>query len=154
MSHSPQFEEAPAGLSKRAAQRLIQRALVLAARSRKVRQHIREADLTSVWTIVDWGLEWAVMIRRGKLDFDRRLPHQPDIRVAWPTAEAFFAQTEAADSSVGPSEHEVQPMDQSVAQYEGPHEVRRTWNVIHQAFRAALNELLQNPVDQDGRSLL
>jgi hypothetical protein len=142
MSHSAEFESSPGGLSKRAAQRLIQRALVLAGRSRNVRQHIREADLTSVWSIDDWGLEWAVAIRHGKLDFDRRLPHQPDIQVSWPTAEAFFHEANTIRTGSSPS------------QYEGPPELRRMWDIIHQAFCTALKDLVQNPVDQDGRSLV
>lgn len=150
MTHSPQSEDLR--LSKRAAQRLIQRALVLAARSRSVRQHIRQADLTSIWAIEDWGLEWAVTIRRGKLHFDRHLPHQPDIRVGWPTAEAFFGGP--AESRASPSSPDAKTADSDAAQYDGPPEARRTWDVIHQAFRAALTELLQNPVDHDGRSLV
>ena len=142
MSHSPNFESCPGGLSKRAAQRLIQRALVLAGRSRNVRQHIREADLTSVWSIDDWGLEWAVAICHGKLDFDRRLPSQPDIRVSWPTAESFFQEADAAHRGV------------SSLQYEGPSGARRMWDILYQEFRATLADLLQNPVDQDGRSLV
>jgi hypothetical protein len=140
VSHGPEFESAPGGISKRAAQRLIQRALVLAGRSRNVRQHLREADLDSVWTIEDWNLDWAVGIRRGKLDFDRRLPHRPDLQVRWATAEGFFA--EAGKSGA------------SQVQYEGPWEARRTWDVVHAAFRTALGNLLLNPVDEDGRSLL
>jgi hypothetical protein len=140
VSHRPEFESAPGGISKRAAQRLIQRALVLAGRSRNVRQHIREVDLASVWTIDDWNLEWAVAIRRGKLEFDRRLPHRPDLQVTWATAEAFFA--DAAESGA------------SQGRYEGPPEARRTWEVVHSAFRAALGGLLLDPVDGDGRSLL
>ena len=136
----PNDFEGPHGLSKRAAQRLIQRALVLAGRSRNVRQHIREADLTSVWTIEDWGMEWAVEIRRGRLDFDRRLPHQPDIRITWPTAEGFFAAGQPGPLLVQ-------------ARYEGPPEWRRLWDVVHQAFAVTLGEVLQNPVDQDGRRL-
>jgi hypothetical protein len=130
MSHSAEFESSPGGLSKRAAQRLIQRALVLAGRSRNVRQHIREADLTSVWSIDDWGLEWAVAIRRGKLDFDRRAPHLPDIRVSWPTAEAFFHEAEEVRAGL------------SSSHYEGPPELRRMWDIIYQAFRTALKDLL------------
>ena len=149
MSYPPHFEAAPK-FSKRAAQRLIQRALVLAARSRNVRQHIREADLTSVWLIEDWDLEWAVSIRHGKLDFERRLPRQPDIRATWPTARAFFAEAGASDPSAG----ESQEVRQAAVQYAGPREARRTWEVVHQAFSAALKDLLQNPVDQDGRSLV
>jgi len=141
VSHPRDFDAAPHGLSKRAAQRLIQRALVLAGRSRNVRQHIREADLSSIWTIEDWGLEWAVKIRRRRLDFDRRLPHQPDIRITWPTAEGLFGEGSGSEPVA----------DQ--ARFEGPPEARRIWDVIHHAFSVALGELLKNPVDQDGRRL-
>jgi hypothetical protein len=143
MSHSPEFEFAPADLSKRGAQRLIQRAIVLAGRNRHVKQQIREADLTSVWSIVDWDLEWAVSIRRGKLDFDRRLPRRPDIQIRWPTAAAFFA--EAGDPRAA---------GRSQGQYDGPPQMRRMWDVLHQAFRAALGEVLENPVDEDGTRLV
>jgi hypothetical protein len=139
MSHRPGFERAPVGLSKRAAQRLIQRAFVLAGRSRNVRQHIREADFGTVWTIEDWDLEWAVAIRRGKLDFDRRRPSQSDIHVTWATAEDFFEKQ--GKSGV------------SSFRYDGSLEARRIWEVVYAAFRAALNGLLLDPVDEDGRSL-
>lgn len=141
LSRPADFDASLHGLSKRATQRLIQRALVLAGRSRNVRQHIREADFSSVWSIEDWGLEWAVEIRRGRLDFDRRLPHQPDFRITWPTADGFLAEGRGSGSIV----------DQ--ARYEGPPEARRIWDVIHHAFAAAFGEVLQNPVDQDGRRL-
>jgi hypothetical protein len=143
LSHAPQFEEAPGGLSKRAAQRLIQRAIVLAGRSRTVKQQIREAELTSVWSIEDWDLEWAVEIRRGKLDFNRRLPRHPDIRVRWPTARDFFE--EAGNR---------EPAAPSQAEYDGPSHTRRMWDVLHQAFRAALGDLLEDPVDEDGTRLV
>jgi hypothetical protein len=143
MPHSPEFESSPAGLSKRGAQRLIQRAIVLAGRNRSVKQQIRETDLTSVWSIEDWNLEWAVLIRRGKLDFDRHLPRRPDIQVRWPTAGGFFAEAE-----------DLRPAAPSQAQYEGPPQARRMWDVLHQAFRAALGDVLQNPVDEDGTQLI
>src|SRR5438128_9637996 len=47
-------------LSKRAARRLIQRALVLTGRDRHVREHIREARLTMLWVLEDWGFAWTV----------------------------------------------------------------------------------------------
>lgn len=141
MSHAPEFES-PGGLSKRAAQRLIQRALVLAGRNRNVKQHIREADLATIWSIEDWRLEWAVGIRRGEIEFDRRLPHKPDIRATWPTAQAFFAEAEAPES---PS---------TELRYDGPPQARRTWDVVHHAFRESLRNLLEDPHDQDGHSLV
>ncbi len=143
MSHLPEFESSPGGLSKRAAQRLIQRAIVLAGRNRHVKQQIREVDLTSVWAIEDWDLEWAVEIRRGKLDFDRHLPRTPDIQVRWPTAEGFFAEAETPNSAA-PSE----------GQFEGPPETRRMWDALYHAFRVALGDVLRNPVDEDGTRLV
>jgi hypothetical protein len=113
---------------------------VLAGRDRNVRQHIREADLDSVWTIEDWDLKWALAIRRGKLVFDRRLPRRPDVHIDWPTAEAFFMEAEQSAASQ--------------LQYEGPTEARRTLEVVYAAFRTALKQLLLDPVDEDGRSLL
>jgi hypothetical protein len=144
MSHAPEFEAPPGGISKRAAQRLIQRALVIANRNRSVRQHIRETDLTSVWVIEDWGLEWAVIIRRGELEFDRRVPKRPDIKILWPSAEAFFKQSEPHGEGCGGA----------ASRYEGPPGARRAWDVVYRAFQEALRGLLQDPVDGDGRSLL
>jgi hypothetical protein len=143
MSHSPEFESSPGGLSKRAAQRLIQRAIVLAGRDRNVKQQIREVDLASVWSIEDWDLEWAVMIHRGKLDFDRRLPRRPDIQVRWPTAQAFFGEAEKPERN-----------NPSQGRYEGPPEARRLWDVLYHAFRSELGALLKNPVDEDGTRLV
>ena len=144
MSHEAERGTLPPspGISKRAALRLIQRALVLAARTRSVRQHIRQAELTSTWTIQDWGLEWAVSLRRGRLDFDRRLPRQPDIRVSWPTAAAFFDEGERPNAEV------LKP------QCGGPPTARAAWDVVYRAFRTELRDLIQHPVDADGRSLL
>ena len=98
--------------------------------------------MISIWSIEDWGLEWAVVIRHGKLDFDRRLPRQADIRVSWTTASGFFREAGSPRSS------------ESEARYEGSPEARRLWDTLYREFRAALAELLQNPVDQDGRSLM
>lgn len=142
MSLTPQFEAAPGGLSKRAARRLIQRAFVLAGRDRNVRQHTREVELASVWVIEDWGLEWTVLIRRGRLEFDRRLARQPDIRVSWEKAETLLSESQRSSAA---------PLD---CQYEGPAEACRVWRIVHNAFRAALSELLQNPVDEDGSRLV
>ena len=44
-------------LSKRGARRAIQRAFVRVGRERAIRQHLREAELTTLWTIEDWGFE-------------------------------------------------------------------------------------------------
>ena len=142
MSHAPQFETAPGGLSKRAARRLIQRAFVLAGRDRRVRQHTREIELVSIWAIEDWELEWTVQIRRGRLEFDRRLARQPDIRVSWEKAEALW------------SESERSPAGPLACRYEGPAEARRMWEIVYHAFRAALSDLLRNPVDENGTSLV
>jgi len=42
----------------------------------------------------------------------------------------------------------------SPLQYEGPIEERRTLEVVYAAFRVALKQLLLDPVNEDGRSLL
>lgn len=141
MSRRPEFCGVPGGLSKRAAQRVIQRAFVLAARDRNVRQHIREACFSSAWSIADWDLEWAVTIRRGQIEFERRLPNRPDIRVTWPTAESFFDDNGTRRAS--------EPF-----QYEGPAGARRTWEALYLAFRSAFQRLMIEPFDEDGRSLL
>jgi hypothetical protein len=142
MSLAPHFETAPGGLSKRAARRLIQRAFVLAGRDRNVRQHTREIELASVWVIEDWGLEWTVLIRRGRLEFERRPARNPDLRVAWATAEAFFGPIRGQSST------------KTQCEYEGVAEARRVWETVYHAFRTALSDLLRNPVDEDGTSLV
>ena len=81
-------------LSKRAARRAIQRAFVLVGRDRRIRQHLCEADLTTLWMLEDWGLEWTVVLDHGRLEFHRGRVGKPNLTFAWRTAEAFFSQIE------------------------------------------------------------
>jgi hypothetical protein len=128
-------------LSKRAARRLIQRALVLAGRERILRQHIREAELVTLWAIEDRELEWTLTLDHGKLDFDRRVTKHPDVTFAWSTADDFFRQ-------VGNGSLEPQ------ATYAGPTLPRRTLEPLFHAFCAALRAVLHDPVDGNGDPLV
>lgn len=131
---APGFPE----LSKRAARRLIQRAFVLVGRDRQVRQHFREARLTTRWVLEDWGFEWTVILDRGQVQFDRRAARRPDVTLAWPEAAGFFqwigGGAEAAEGST----------------VEGKPEFCRTAEVVRRAFRAKLGEVVRFPFDDDG----
>jgi hypothetical protein len=125
-------------ISKRAARRLIQRALVLVGRDRNVRQHLREAHLSMLWVLEDWEFQWTVVLDRGKIDFDRRPTRKPDVVLSWREAAAFF---QAVDSGV------VREGDASV---ECPPELRRVADRVIQAFRFKLGEVLRFPFDDAG----
>lgn len=125
-------------LSKRAARRLIQRAFVLVGRERAVRQHWREAELTTLWVLGDWDLEWTIVLHRGKLEFDRRPTRKPDVTLSWPTAEGFFQWIES---------------NLQVAEgftIEGTPESCRLAEVICRAFRTKMGQVLHFPFDDDG----
>jgi hypothetical protein len=132
----------PSQLSKRAARRIIQRAFVLAGRDRNVRQHIREATVTSLWIIEDWGLTWTLLINRGTVEFDRRPTRNPDLTFTWRTAEDFFKQTQGSGHVGGTSE------------VTGNLALRRFTDPVCHAFWASLRELLRNPVDECGDPLV
>src|ERR1039457_2140351 len=107
MSNTPLPEELrplqdPAkSLSKRAARRIIQRAFVLMGRDKVLRQHIRESEITTVWILEDWELEWTVFLHRGKFEVERRQSKHPDVTLSWPTAEEFFKQVDrSGDANV------------------------------------------------------
>src|SRR5579859_3986443 len=85
----------PASLSKRAALRVFQRALVLAGRDRNARQHIREAHCSILWVIEDWELAWTVNLDRGKIEFDRRPTKHPDLTLTFSSAADFFKKVES-----------------------------------------------------------
>ncbi len=132
----------PSQLSKRAARRIIQRAFVLAGRDRNVRQHIREAKVTSLWIIEDWDLAWTLLIHRGRVEFDRRPTRKPDLTFNWRTAEDFFKESESGVRG------------QSMSEMTGNLALRRFTDPVCQAFRASLRELLRNPVDESGDPLV
>ena len=139
MSEAGADSTAP-GLSRRAARRVIQRAFVLAGRDRSVRQHIREAESTTLWTIADWDFTWTVAFERGRMRFDRRPSKRPHLTLAWPTAAEFFRQVEAGRFSPDLAGENPPP--------------RRTIEIVCQAFCRSLREVLEDPVDENGDPLV
>jgi len=129
-------------LSKRAARRIIQRAFVLAGRERSVRQHIRLAEVTSLWIIEDWHLAWTLLVHRGRVEFDRRPARKPDLTLIWRTAEDFFQGSEGGEH--GQDRFEVT----------GNLALRRFTEPVCQAFWVSLRRLLRNPVDGSGDPLV
>jgi hypothetical protein len=127
--------------SRRAARRLIQRALVLVERNRSVRQHIREARLTTLWVLEDWEFDWTVFLDRGKLEFDRRGARKPHVTLVWPVAAGFFKWVES-------------DRERDEFRVEGKPEDCRMAEVVCRAFRSALAEVIQFPVDDEGVSLV
>ena len=140
--NSPGTSKDAAGFSKRAARRLIQRAFVLAGRDKRVHQHLREANLTTLWLLEDWNLSWTVVLERGRLDFERRPAKQPDLVFVWHNAEGFFR--EVQDSSPEAENFELQ----------GDRQLRRFSEPLLKGFLASLRHVLANPVDDMGESLL
>ena len=126
-----------AGLSRRAARRLIQRALVLVGRERNLRQHLRAVHLTSLWRLDDWDFEWTVTLDRGKVLFDRRPVKNPDVTVSWTEAKQFI---EWAEKGSGAEQQKI----------EGDLENSRTVEMVCRAFRKALGDVLRFPFDDDG----
>jgi hypothetical protein len=128
--------------SKRAARRLIQRALVLAARDKHLRQHIREARLKTLWVLEDWNFTWTVVFDRGRIDFERRPARQPDLTFSWRTAQEFFDQVQ--DGAV----------PEGGFQYQGKQEYFRPFGPFLKGFLLLLRHVIANPVDDTGESLL
>jgi hypothetical protein len=129
-------------LSKRAARRLIQRAFVLAGRDKRLREHIREAHLTTLWVLEDWNFAWTVALNRGRIEFERRPAKKPDLTLTWGSAAEFFHQVERS------------PVAESDFQVSGRQELRRFSEAVLKAFFKTLGCVLRNPVDDAGESLL
>lgn len=138
----PQSASTSVGLSKRAARRIIQRAFVLAGRDKHVRQHIREAHFTTLWLLQDWNLTWTVVLDRGKFTFERRPAKKPDLVLSWRTAEEFFNQGEDGT-----------PVE-STFELEGALELHRFYAPVLKGLFASLRQVLHNPIDDAGESLL
>ena len=130
------------GLSKRATRRLIQRAFVLMGRDKHVRQHIREADIISSWTLEDWDFAWTVILTRGKIEFERRPAKNPDLTLRWKTVEEFLNQV---DTGVIPEDG---------VEFDGREDLRRFREDFLRWFLHSLRHVMQNPVDDVGESLL
>jgi len=138
---APPRQDPAASLSKRAARRLIQRAFVLAAREKAIRQLIREAELSTLWVLQDWKLEWTVFLHRGRFEVERRPAKHPDVTLLWPTAQEFFQQAERAGGHVQ-------------VEFIPPQQRRRFFEPLLRGFFASLRQVLRNPVDDQGESLL
>ncbi len=130
------------GLSKRAARRLIQRALVLMGRDKHVRQHIREAEIVSLWTLDDWDFVWTVILDHGKIEFERRPAKNPDVTLMWKTAEEFLKQVDTGTILEGGLE------------FGGREDLRRFREDFLKWFLHSLRHVMQSPVDDVGESLL
>ncbi len=130
-------------ISKRAARRLIQQALVLTGRDRSVRQHIREARIETLWVLEDWDFEWTVMIDRGKVRFDRRPARTPDITLTWPEAAAFLA-----------SIQEGRAPDDSRVLAGNLGDFRTFVEPVYRSFCRLLEEVIKYPVDDAGNPLM
>jgi hypothetical protein len=131
-----------AALSKRGARRAIQRAFVLVGRDRRIRQHLREADLTTLWVLEDWGLEWTIVLDQGKLEYHRGRVGRPNLTFAWRTAEAFFSQIETGR----PVEGAFESLGDSVW--------KKLCEPVYEAFCGSLRGVLLNPIDDAGERLL
>ncbi|MEJ2009525.1 MAG: hypothetical protein P8Z30_15440 [Acidobacteriota bacterium] len=122
-------------ISKRAARRLIQRAIVLTGRNRSVRQHIREVHLATLWVLEDWNLEWTVNLDRGRVHFDRRPTRKPDVTLTWPNAEEFFSRIQEGGAP-----------DDTLAM-EGDPELRTYVDPVYRSFCRSLEEVIKYPFD-------
>jgi len=129
-------------ISKRAARRLIQRAWVLAARDKRLRQHFREIRLTTLWVLEDWNLAWTAVFDRGRIHVERRLAKQPDMTFCWTTAQEFFEQV---DNGIAPEDG---------FQFVGTQEHRRLFGPLLKGFLLMLRHVIANPVDDAGESLV
>lgn len=128
----------PDSLSKRAARRLIQRALVLTQRDRHVRQQIREASVNTLWVLVDSNFEWTVAIAHGKIEFDRRRVKRPDLILTWATSDGFFQQAQSVT------------LDENSFERTGTREAWQTSEPVVRGFFQKLEAVLRRPVDENG----
>jgi len=144
MAHMGPSESTPAfpALSKRAARRAIQRAFVLVGRDRRIRQHLREADLTTLWVLEDWGLEWTVVLDHGRLDFRRGRVGRSNLTFVWRTAEAFFSQVETGRPVEGAFE------------WVGDAGWKKLSEPLYDAFCGSLRGVLHHPIDDAGERML
>ena len=129
-------------LSKRAARRAIQRAFVLVGRDRRICQHLREAELTTLWLLEDWGLEWTVVLDHGRLEFHRGRVGKPNLTFAWRTAEAFFSQIETG-----------LPVEDAF-ELQGDPAWKKLCEPLYDAFCGSLRGVLHHPIDDAGERLL
>jgi len=148
MRDTPQTDETlplqdPAtSLSKRAARRIFQRTYVLMGKDKVMRQLIRESEMTTVWIIEDWELEWTLILHRGKFEIERRQSKHPDVTLFWPTAENFFHQVDRTSDAA---------IEVTITPEQGQH---RFFETLLRGFFSTLRQVLANPVDAVGQNLL
>ncbi|HUY13171.1 MAG TPA: hypothetical protein VMX16_05990 [Terriglobia bacterium] len=132
-------------LSHRAARRVIQRAFVLAGRSRSLRDHIRTVEVETLWKIEDWGFAWTVLIDRGRLEFSRRPSKRPDAILLWPFLEDFIPQLEGKPLLRNREADFIQA---------GDLKARNAAMSLYTAFIPLLRQVLSDPFDEDGTPLI
>lgn len=142
MSQKTEADSEYPEISKRGARRVIQRAFVLVGREKAIRQHLREVELTSHWSLDDWGLEWTVVLDYGTLEFHRGRVGRANLKYTWSSAASFFAQVK---NGFVPTE--------GLALESHPDHAR-TIEPVFAAFQAALRRVLRDPVDDAGDPLL
>jgi hypothetical protein len=121
---------------------MIQRAFVLAGRDRNVRQHTRSASIATLWVLEDWEFDWTVILDRGRVRVERRPVKRPDLTLSWQSAADFFQLIEAG----GDAEADIKREGDSAA-----------WAMARpllHAFCASLRQVVADPVDENGVSLL
>ncbi len=128
-------------LSKRAARRLIQRAFVLLARDRHVRQQFREARAVTLWVLADWDFAWTVEFDRGKVGFERRPSKRPDVTITWRTAEDFFRHARSGK------------LNQDNLEMTGKLDLKKLAHTVCQEFVRKLGGVLESPFDDAGNPL-
>jgi len=138
---APQQDPATA-LSKRAARRIIQRAFVLMGRDKTLRTQIRESEITTLWIVEDWEMEWTVFLHRGRFEVERRPAKHPDVTLSWATAEEFFGQVDCSGES------------NFKAQIIPPPDRHRFLETLLRGFFTCLRRVLAHPFDDVGESLL
>jgi hypothetical protein len=136
------LQDPATSLSKRAARRIIQRTFILMGKDKFLRQQIRESEITTLWIVEDWELEWTVFLQRGKFELERRPAKHPDVTLTWATAQEFFQQVDRS----GEANLQVQILPAQ--------EHRRFFETLLRGFFACLRHVLANPVDALGESLL
>lgn len=142
MSYRTRADNEYPEISKRGARRVIQRAFVLVGREKAIRQHLREIELTSHWSLEDRGLEWTVVLDHGTLEFHRGRVGRANVKYTWSSAARFFAQIQSGVPPTAGLELDSHP------------EYARTIEPVFAAFQAALRSVLRNPVDDSGDPLL
>jgi hypothetical protein len=142
IEETPPLQDPATSLSKRAARRIIQRTFVLMGKDKTIKQLIRESDMTTVWIVEDWELEWTVLLQRGKFEVERRQAKHPDVTLYWPTAVEFFNQVDR------PSSTNIQ------VQITPEPDQKRFYDTLLRGFFSTLRRVLENPVDAVGQNLL